>query len=133
MKKIILVVACGLMLALPNFVFADNGDVIEIPLVEMMSSGFLGGGDSPLDSPGETGGTSVDPNQFRAFISGRSLSVSHSGATLPTQLIVKDNYNNVVVNRQFVQYAAQQMQAGAYTLELHTAASVLQGYFEVRE
>ncbi len=126
--------ACSLLLALSNVMVAANGDVVEIQLVEMIQSDSLGGGDSPLDSHGEVGSDPTDPTTFRAFLSGRNVFVSHSGATLPTQLIIKDNVGGVIVNHSFIQNTAAQMPtAGSYTLELHTTASVLQGYFEVRE
>lgn len=127
--------ACSLFLTVPHVLIADNSNPVEIPLVEIVSiSGTINNGDSPMDgSLLDPISPTIDPSHFRAFIAGNTLSVSNSTATLPTQLIVRDNLGTVVVNRQFTQYAAQQMPVGAFTLELHTTSFTLQGYFEVNQ
>lgn len=120
------------LLVTPAMLVANNSNPVEIPLIEIIPSGTVTG-DSPFDSPGELGENPTTPTQFRAFIAGNTLSVSNSTATLPTQLIVRDNLGTVVINRQFTQYVAQQMPVGAFTLELHTTSFTLQGYFEVNQ
>lgn len=132
MRKLFIFLVSYCLLVIPIMLVADNSSPVEIPLVEIVLMEPISG-DGPLDSSVQGDNTPTHPTQFRAFIAGNTLSVSNSTATLPTQLIVRDNLGSVVVNRQFTQYVAQQMPVGAFTLELHTTSFTLQGYFEVNQ
>ena len=57
-----LVLALGLMIAMPMFLTAEEEEV-EIQLVEVMGSLP---GDNPLDGPGQSTGDPTRPTDFRA-------------------------------------------------------------------
>ena len=127
MKKIFnLALALGLILSMPMFLTADEEEV-EIQLVEVM--GTLPGED-PFDSPGESGNLPTDPNQFCATIAGRYLAVTSDNANA-TQVIVRNASGNVVLNRQFVGFTAEQLSAsGAHSIEIHNGGLTLVGNFQ---
>ena len=133
MRKMFFYLACCLLLTLPTQMFAD-GNEIEIQLVEVIPSGSLGGGnlgggDSPLDSPGETGGTSTDPNQFHATIAGSLLSVTADNPFM-TDVRVFNTMGGLVLNRQFVGFTTEQISnAGNYVLHIQSGNLTLVGQF----
>ena len=127
MKKIkFLALALGMILAMPMFLTADEEEV-EIHLMEVMGSLP---GDNPFDNSEQSGGTPVDPNQFRATIAGRFLAVTSDNANA-TQVIVRNASGNVVLNRQFVGFTAEQLSAsGAHSIEIHNGGLTLVGNFQ---
>ena len=129
MKKIYcFALALGLIVAMPMFLTADEEEV-EIQLVEVM--GTLPG-DDPLDGLGEVGSYPPHPNQFRATIAGRYLAVTSDNANA-TQVIVRNASGNVVLNRQFVGFTAEQLGAsGAHTIEIRNGGLTLVGSFTAR-
>ena len=129
MKKIYcFALALGMILAMPMFLTADEEEV-EIQLVEVM--GTLPG-DDPLDGPGQIGINPTDPTQFRATIAGRYLAVTADNAN-NTQVIVRNASGNVVLNRQFVGFTAEQLNAsGAHSIEIHNGGLTLVGNFQAQ-
>ncbi len=118
--------ALGLIMIVPIFVTADESEV-EIQLVEVM--GTLPG-DDPWDNPIHSGGDPTDPSQFRATIAGRYLAVTSDNANA-TQVIVRNASGNVVLNRQFVGFTAEQLSAsGAHSIEIHNGGLTLVGNFQ---
>ena len=120
--------ALGLIMIVPIFVTADESEV-EIQLVEVMGSLP---GDDPLDNPIHSGGDPTHPNQFRATIAGRYLAVTSDNANA-TQVIVRNASGNVVLNRQFVGFTAEQLSAsGAHSIEIHNGGLTLVGNFQAQ-
>ncbi len=121
-----LVLALGLILSMPMFLTA-NEEEVEIQLVEVM--GTLPG-DDPFDGPGEIGTPPPQPTDFRATIAGRYLAVTSDNANA-TQVIVRNASGNVVLNRQFVGFTAEQLGAsGAHSIEIHNGGLTLVGNFQ---
>ena len=129
MKKFkFLALALGLILAMPMFLTADEEEV-EIQLVEVM--GTLPG-DDPFDGSGTIGDNPTTPTQFRATIAGRYLAVTSDNANA-TQVIVRNASGNVVLNRQFVGFTAEQLSAsGAHSIEIHNGGLTLVGNFQAQ-
>lgn len=129
MKKTkFLVLALGLILAMPMFLTADEEEV-EIQLVEVM--GTLPG-DDPFDGSGTIGDNPTTPTQFRATIAGRTLAVTSDNANA-TQVIVRNASGNVVVNTQFYGFTSQQLAAsGAHSIEIHNGGLTLVGNFQAQ-
>ena len=121
MKKIFnLALALGLILSMPMFLTADEQEV-EIQLVEVM--GVLPG-DDPFDNPIHS---EPDPT-----IAGRYLAVTSDNANA-TQVIVRNASGNVVLNRQFVGFTAEQLSAsGAHSIEIHNGGLTLVGNFQAQ-
>ena len=112
---------------LPNSAKAEEHE-IEIQLLEMMSSGI--NINSPLDNEELMGGVPPSPNDFHAYISGRTLSVT-SEATSDTQIrVVNRQTNQTVVNRQFSSFDSEQLPSGLYSIELQCGNLLLVGQFE---
>ena len=129
MKKIFnLALALGLILSMPMFLTADEQEV-EIQLVEVM--GVLPG-DDPLGNPSQEGTNPTQPTDFRATIAGRYLAVTSDNANA-TQVIVRNASGNVVLNRQFVGFTAEQLSAsGAHSIEIHNGGLTLVGNFQAQ-
>ena len=129
MKKIkFLALALGLILAMPMFLTADEEEV-EIQLVEVM--GTLPG-DDPFDGNDGIGSNPTRPTDFRATIAGRYLAVTSDNANA-TQVIVRNASGNVVLNRQFVGFTAEQLGAsGAHSIEIHNGGLTLVGNFQAQ-
>ena len=129
MKNIkLLALALGLILAMPMFLTADEPEV-EILLVEVMGSLP---GDDPFDGSGSLGGSPTTPTQFHATIAGRYLAVTADNAN-NTQVIVRNASGNVVLNRQFVGFTAEQLSAsGAHSIEIHNGGLTLVGNFQAQ-
>ncbi len=129
MRKIFSLLVCCLVLALPlSAIYADNLET-EIPLLEIFESGNLVG-DSPLDGPTQTESEPPSPTDFRAYVSGRNLTVT-SEAVSVTRVIVRNRVTNqTVVNRQFLTIDTEQLSAGAYSIELQCEDLTLVGQFD---
>ena len=129
MKKIkFLALALGLIIALPFILFAEEQEV-EIELIEVVGAGIIPG-DNPLDDSGHAGTSPTRPNDFRATIAGRYLAVTSDNANA-TQVIVRNASGNVVLNRQFVGFTAEQLSAsGAHSIEIHNGGLTLVGNFQ---
>ena len=129
MKKIFnLALALGLILSMPMFLTADEQEV-EIQLVEVM--GVLPG-DDPFDNPIHSEPDPTTPTQFRATIAGRYLAVTSDNANA-TQVIVRNASGNVVLNRQFVGFTAEQLStSGAHSIEIHNGGLTLVGNFQAQ-
>lgn len=118
------------LLAIPMMKASAFDDEVEIELFEM--SGSLPG-DNPLDDPVHGGGGTTPPRplDFRATISGRSLSIT-SGA-YSAQVIVRDELGTPVLNRQFVGGTIEQLSSsGNYSLEINSGSLTLVGLFEAQ-
>ena len=125
-KKIFLLVMC-MVLALPFSAIADENEV-KIQLLEVISVGI--GGDDPLDGNGDIPNRPTHPNDFRAYVSGRNLTVT-SEAVSVTRVIVRNRVTNqTVVNRQFLTIDTEQLSAGAYSIELQCEDLTLVGQFD---
>ena len=130
MKKTILALALGLILAMPFVVFAEEHEE-EIELIEVGGAGLLPG-DDPLDGPGQSGSDPTTPTQFCATITGRLLAINVANSN-NTQVIVRNASGNVVLNTQFVGYTAQQLNAtGAHSIEIHNGGLTLVGNFQAQ-
>jgi len=128
MTKRLLIYALGLFLAMPMFLTADEPEV-EILLVEVMGSLP---GDDPFDGSGEIGPRPTQPTDFHATIAGRYLAVTADNAN-NTQVIVRNASGNVVLNRQFVGFTAEQLSAsGAHSIEIHNGGLTLVGNFQAQ-
>ena len=127
-KKKLLALALGLILAMPMFLTADDGEV-EIQLFEVIGSLP---GDDPFDSSGTIGGNPTTPTQFRATITGRTLAVNVDNAN-NTQVIVRNASGTVVLNSQFYGFTAEQLAAtGAHTIEIRNGGLTLVGNFQAQ-
>ena len=126
--KIFLMEMC-IVLALPFSAIAGENEV-EIQLLEIMSSSI--GGDNPLDDPGQMGSVPPSPNDFHAFIDGRTLTVT-SEAPMPARLRVYNlNTSQLVVNRYFMVSDSQLLpSAGTYQIQIHIGRLTLTAEFEV--
>ena len=130
MTKKFLILALSIVLALPFVMIADDHEEV-IELIEVGGAGFLPG-DNPLDGPGELPDTPPHPNQFHATIAGRYLAVTADNAN-NTQVIVRNASGNVVLNRQFVGFTAEQLNAsGAHSIEIHNGGLTLVGNFQAQ-
>ena len=129
MKKIYcLALALGLILAMPFVVFAEEQE-IEIELIEVIGASLIPG-DDPLGNPSQEGTNPTQPTDFRATIAGRYLAVTSDNANA-TQVIVRNASGNVVLNRQFVGFTAEQLSvSGAHSIEIHNGGLTLVGNFQ---
>ena len=128
MKKIhFWALALGLILSMPFILFADEQEV-EIQLIEVVGAGNFPG-DEPFDGPGQSGFDPTTPTQFRATITGRTLTVTVDNAN-NTQVIVRNASGSVVLNSQFYGFTAEQLAAtGAHTIEIRNGGLTLVGSF----
>ena len=114
------------LLAVPSVQTFASDDEVEITLLEV--SGVLSG-DEPLDDPLQEGDTPPQPNDFRATITGSTLAVS--SGTHATRVLVRNNSNMQVLDRQFVGGTIEQLPAaGNYSLEIQSGSLTLVGVFE---
>lgn len=131
MKKSLLALAVGALLAMPCVLHAEE---IEIQLVEVIQMTPLPG-DNPLDDPEQSEPTPTRPNDFRATINGNTLSVSKENeAILSAQAtVVNVATGGVVVNQQFTTTLSEQIStSGVYALRIETAGGALVGQFVVQ-
>ena len=131
MKKSLLALAVGALLAMPCVLHAEE---IEIQLVEVIQMTPLPGYD-PLDDPEQSEPTPTRPRDFRATINGNTLSVSKENEAIPSAqaTVVNASTGGVVVNQQFTTTLSEQISAqGVYALRIETAGGALVGQFIVQ-
>lgn len=131
MKKSLLALAVGALLAMPCVLHAEE---IEIQLVEVIQMTPLPG-DNPLDDPEQSEPTPTRPNDFRATINGNTLSIEKREAAIPSAqaIVVNAATGGIVVNEQFTNSLLEQISAqGVYALRIETAVGALTGQFVVQ-
>ena len=131
MKKSLLALAVGALLAMPCVLHAEE---IEIQLVEVIQMTPLPGYD-PLDDPEQSEPTPTRPNDFRATINGNTLSVSKENEAIPSAqaTVVNAATGGVVVHQQFTTTLSEQIATqGVYVLHIETAGGALVGQFIVQ-
>lgn len=131
MKKSLLALAVGALLAMPCVLHAEE---IEIQLVEVIQMTPLPG-DNPLDDPEQSEPTPTRPNDFRATINGNTLSIEKREAAIPSAqaTVVNASTGGIVVNQQFTNSLLEQISAqGVYALRIETAVGALTGQFVVQ-
>ena len=131
MKKSLLALAVGALLAMPCVLHAEE---IEIQLVEVIQMTPLPGYD-PLDDPEQSEPTPTRPRDFRATINGNTLSVSKENEAIPSAQVTVVNAatGGVVVNQQFTTTLSEQIStSGVYALRIETAGGALVGQFIVQ-
>ena len=131
MKKSLLALAVGALLAMPCVLHAEE---IEIQLVEIIQMTPLPG-DNPLDDPEQSEPTPTRPNDFRATINGNTLSIEKREAAIPSAqaIVVNAATGGIVVNQQFTNSLLEQISAqGVYALRIETAGGALVGQFVVQ-
>ena len=105
------------------------GEVV-IQLVEAIPMEALLG-DNPLDNPEQTDPTPTRPNNFRATVDGRTLSVSIEEPAITGAQLRVYKQGGLVVNRFFSSATAELLTAGSYSLEIETDGGLLVGNFDV--
>ena len=131
MKKSLLALAVGALLAMPCVLHAEE---IEIQLVEVIQMTPLPGYD-PLDDPEQSEPTPTRPRDFRATINGNTLSVSKENEAIPSAqaTVVNAATGGVVVHQQFTTTLSEQIATqGVYVLHIETAGGALVGQFIVQ-
>ena len=131
MKKSLLALAVGALLAMPCVLHAEE---IEIQLVEVIQMTPLPGYD-PLDDPEQSEPTPTRPNDFRATINGNTLSIEKREEAIPSAqaIVVNASTGGVVVNQQFTTTLSEQIATqGVYVLHIETAGGALVGQFVVQ-
>ncbi len=124
----LLTLVLSLIFEMPMFLTADEEEV-EFQLVEVVG---LQLGDNPLDGSGEIGTPTSRPTDFLTTITGRTLAVTSDNANA-TQVIVRNASGNVVLNRQFVGFTAEQLSAyGAHSIEINNGGLTLVGNFQAQ-
>ena len=131
MKKSLLALAVGALLAMPCVLHAEE---IEIQLVEVIQMTPLPGYD-PLDDPLQSPNDPPRPRNFRATINGNTLSIEKREEAIPSAQVTVVNAatGGVVVNQQFTTTLSEQISAqGVYALRIETAGGALVGQFVVQ-
>ena len=131
MKKSLLALVLGALLAMPCVLHAEE---IEIQLVEVIQMTPLPGYD-PLDDPEQSEPTPTRPNDFRATINGNTLSIEKREEAIPSAqaTVVNASTCGVVVNQQFTTTLSEQIATqGVYVLHIETADGALVGQFVVQ-
>jgi len=131
MKKSILALALGVLLAMP---FALRAEEVEIPLMEVITMQPLPG-DDPLDNPDQYPDEPTRPTDFRATINGNYLSITKRNGSIPSAqaTVVNASTGGIVLNQQFTNSVSQQISnAGVYVLHIETAGGALVGQFMVQ-
>ena len=131
MKKSLLALAVGALLAMPCVLHAEE---IEIQLVEVIQMTPLPGYD-PLDDPEQSEPTPTRPRNFRATINGNTLSIEKREEAIPSAqaIVVNASTGGVVVNQQFTTTLSEQIATqGVYVLHIETAGGALTGQFVVQ-
>ena len=131
MKKSLLALAAGALLAMPCVLHADE---IAIQLVDVIQMTPLPG-DDPLDGNDHMIPTPTRPTDFRATINGNTLSVSKENEAIPSAqaTVVNAATGGVVVHQQFTTTLSEQIATqGVYVLHIETAGGALTGQFVVQ-
>ena len=126
-QKIIFFVLC-LFTAMPQILKADVVES-EIQLLELFHAEIIGG-DNPLDDSNQTPNDPTHPNDFHAYISGRTLMVTSDAQPVTRVIIVNRANNQTIVNRQFTIIDTELLSAGSYSIELQCDNLTLIGQFE---
>ena len=131
MTKKFLILALVVLFTMPCVLRADE---VEIQLMEVIGMGTLPG-DDPLDNPDKEGDTPTRPTDFRATITGNSLSITNQSNAIPSAqaMVVNASTGGIVLNQQFTTSLLQQIAAsGVYVLHIETANGALVGQFVVQ-
>lgn len=131
MKKSILVLALGILLAMPCVLHAEE---VEIQLMEVISMQPLPG-DNPLDDPDQYPDEPPRPNDFRATINRNQLSIIKQEVAIPfaQATVVNVTTGGIVLNQQFTTSLSEQISnAGVYVLHIETIGGALVGQFMVQ-
>lgn len=131
MKKSILVLAFGILLAMPCVLHAEE---VEIQLMEVISMQPLPG-DNPLDDPDQYPDEPPRPNDFRATINRNQLSIIKQEVAIPfaQATVVNVTTGGIVLNQQFTTSLSEQISnAGVYVLHIETIGGALVGQFMVQ-
>ena len=131
MTKKFLALALSVLFAMPCVLRADE---VEIQLMEVIGMGTIQG-DDPLDNPDKEGDTPTRPTDFRATITGNSLSITNQSNAIPSAqaMVVNASTGGIVLNQQFTTSLLEQIAAsGVYVLHIETANGALVGQFVVQ-
>lgn len=131
MRKSILVLAFGILLAMPCVLHAEE---VEIQLMEVISMQPLPG-DNPLDDPDQYPDEPPRPNDFRATINRNQLSIIKQEVAIPfaQATVVNVTTGGIVLNQQFTTSLSEQISnAGVYVLHIETTGGALVGQFMVQ-
>lgn len=131
MKTKILALVLGVFLTIPCVLRADE---VEIQLIEVVEMGTIPG-DDPLDGPEQSPDDPPRPYDFRATITGNSLSVTNQSNAIPSAqaIVVNATTGGLVLNQQFSTSVSHQIaNTGVYVLRIETAGGALVGQFVVQ-
>ena len=131
MKTKLFALVLGVLLTIPCVLHAEE---VEIQLMEVVGMGTIQG-DDPLDDPIQSPGEPPRPYDFRATITGNSLSVTNQSNSIPSAQAIVVNASNggIVLNQQFTTSILHQVpNAGVYVLRIETAGGALVGQFVVQ-
>ena len=123
-----------MLLAMPNIVNSAQAEEVEIPLQEESSMGAISS-TGPVDDPEQSGNDPTRPNDFRATISGNSLTIANqNNSILSVQAVVMNvSTGGIVFNQLFTTSLVQQIaSSGEYVLYIGTANGTLSGHFVVQ-
>lgn len=131
MKKSLLALAVGALLAMPCVLHAEE---IEIQLVEVIQMTPLPG-DNPLDDPEQSEPTPTRPNDFRATINGNTLSIEKREEAIPSAQVsvVNSSTGGLVLNQSMTDSMEETISnTGVYVLHIETEGGALTGQFVVQ-
>ena len=131
MKTKIIALVLGALITIPCVLRAEE---VEIQLMEVIGMGTIQG-DDPLDDPEQSVPEPPRPYDFRATITGNSLSVTNQSNSIPSAQAIVVNVSNggIVLNQQFTTSILHQVSnAGVYVLRIETAGGALVGQFVVQ-
>ena len=131
MKKSLLALAVGALLAMPCVLHAEE---IEIQLVEVIQMTPLPG-DNPLDDPEQSEPTPTRPRDFRATINGNTLSSEKREAAIPSAqaIVVNAATGGLVLNQSMTDSMEETISnTGVYVLHIVTEGGALTGQFVVQ-
>ena len=131
MKKSLLALAVGALLAMPCVLHAEE---IEIQLVEVIQMTPLPG-DNPLDDPEQSEPTPTRPRDFRATINGNTLSIEKREAAIPSAqaIVVNAATGGLVLNQSMTDSMEETISnTGVYVLHIVTEGGALTGQFVVQ-
>ena len=122
MKKLLIIALC----VLGMYNVSVFGMVQEISLTELFSI-------MPLDDANrETLGGRPNPNLFRAFINGNSLSVGAHTEVPAYVEVINQETGEVVVEEEFLDETETTInQSGSYVVQIYSGNTVMTGEFEV--
>ena len=138
-KRFLSIVLCILFATPASILRADE---TEIPLFETPTIGYIGyigGGDDPLDDPGDDEINPPIGNRFRASISQRILSVTSLVSAGAATIAVFDHHGELVCYEHRIfhspnityQFSASDWNTGDYTIYISSIGYTYQGYFEI--